>query len=70
MHKMKPSPCKIEMRLMELRRDGVKLKMKFLGRETKVVSKSTQKMAQSHETFFKVKKDRSSQAESGQQIWS
>ena len=35
MHTMKPSPCKIEMRLMEPRRDGVKLKMKFLGRETK-----------------------------------
>ena len=60
MHTMKPSRCKIEMRLMEPRRDGVKLKMKFLGRETKAVSKSIQKMAQSHETFFKVKKDRSS----------
>ena len=70
MHKMKPSPCKIEMRLMESRRDGVKLKMKFSGREAKVVSKSTQKTAQSRETFLKVKKDRNSRAKSGQQIWS
>ena len=63
MHMMKPSSCKIEMRLIKPRRDSVKLKMKFLGRETKAKQslKSTQKMRpRANESFLKVKKDRSS----------